>query len=97
MGDAERAMADFNKAVRLDPKDWVAYHDRGLLKRALGSTGSNADLAKAALSSVQARRKMSHALPVSHRRRLVTHVLSRGTRKRWVGAVFEKWPPIFTK
>jgi tetratricopeptide (TPR) repeat protein len=44
----DRAMADFNEAIKLDSKDAWAYLGRGLTKRARGDdAGGNADIATA--------------------------------------------------
>jgi tetratricopeptide (TPR) repeat protein len=47
-GDLDRAIADYNEAIALDPKDPVPYYVRGLARRARGDTaGGNADITKA--------------------------------------------------
>jgi tetratricopeptide (TPR) repeat protein len=46
-GDYDRAMADFNEAIRLDPKAALALCNRGLLKRKIGDSSGNADVAQA--------------------------------------------------
>ena len=35
-GDSARAIADFDQAIRLDPKDSLAFHNRGLAYRSKG-------------------------------------------------------------
>ena len=45
-GDLDRAIADYDQAIRLDPKDATTYFDRGLVKRAKGDIpGGDADVA----------------------------------------------------
>ena len=47
-GDNVDAVADFNKAIKLDPKDAKALYGRGLAKRRKGdATGGDADMAAA--------------------------------------------------
>src|SRR5271170_6283914 len=47
-GDLDGALADYNHAIELDPKNAVAYDDRGLLKQNKGDNdGALADYNKA--------------------------------------------------
>jgi tetratricopeptide (TPR) repeat protein len=47
-GDYDRAIADFDQAIRLDPKLALAYYQRGFAKRAKGdAAGGDADIATA--------------------------------------------------
>jgi Tfp pilus assembly protein PilF len=44
----DRAIADFDQAIRLDPKSAMAYRNRGLMKHAKGDTaGADEDIATA--------------------------------------------------
>jgi tetratricopeptide (TPR) repeat protein len=46
--DYDRAIADYNQAIQLDPKDAGAYFSRGLAKRLKGDkSGGDADIATA--------------------------------------------------
>ena len=46
--DYDRAIADYNQAIQLDPKDADAYFSRGLAKRRKGdNSGGDADIAAA--------------------------------------------------
>ena len=46
--DYDRAVADYNQTIQLDPKDATAYYYRGLAKGSLGDgVGRDADIAKA--------------------------------------------------
>ena len=48
MGDAIGAIEDFDIAIKNDPKDAIAYFDRGLAKEALGQQdAAKADFDKA--------------------------------------------------
>jgi tetratricopeptide (TPR) repeat protein len=47
-GDYDHAIADYNDAIRLDPKYTDAYYNWGIAKRAKGgAAGADADVAKA--------------------------------------------------
>ncbi len=48
MGDFPGAIADYDEAIRLDPKDAAAYNNRGIAKRNLkDETGAKADFDEA--------------------------------------------------
>ena len=49
-GNFDRAIADFSEAIRLDPKDARAYHDRGV------AYGKKGEMAKAEEDFAQAKR-----------------------------------------
>jgi cytochrome c-type biogenesis protein CcmH/NrfG len=46
-GDYDRAVADYNEAIRLDPNNAVAFCNRGRVKRNIHDASANADIAKA--------------------------------------------------
>ena len=46
-GDYERALADYNEAIRLDPSNAFAFCNRGRVKRNINDPSGNADIAKA--------------------------------------------------
>jgi serine/threonine-protein kinase len=46
-GDTRRAIADFDEAIRLDPKSALAFCNRGNAKLKIKETSGNADIAKA--------------------------------------------------
>ena len=46
-GDYDRAIADYNEAIRLDPKNAAALCQRGMLKRKIDDSSGNADIAEA--------------------------------------------------
>ena len=46
-GDYDRAMADFNETIRLDPKNTFALCQRGMLKRKINDSSASADIAEA--------------------------------------------------
>jgi tetratricopeptide (TPR) repeat protein len=46
-GQPDRAIQDFNEAIRLNPNSALAFFNRGLAKRAKGDfTGGDADIAE---------------------------------------------------
>jgi tetratricopeptide (TPR) repeat protein len=47
-GDNDRAIADFNEAIRLDPNNALAFCNRGRAKLNIKDASGNADIAKAA-------------------------------------------------
>jgi hypothetical protein len=46
-GDYDRAVADYNEAVRFDPNNAVAFCKRGRAKRNINDVSGSADIAKA--------------------------------------------------
>jgi tetratricopeptide (TPR) repeat protein len=46
-GDYDRALADYNEAIRLDPNDALAFCNRGRAKRNINDVSGRADIAKA--------------------------------------------------
>ena len=46
-GDYDRAIADYNEAIRLDPKNAVTFCNRGIAKCKINDRSANADIAKA--------------------------------------------------
>jgi Flp pilus assembly protein TadD len=46
-GDYERALADYNEAIRLDPSNASAFCNRGKMKLKVRDSSANADIAKA--------------------------------------------------
>ena len=46
-GDNDRAIADFNEVIRLDPNNALAFCNRGRAKRNINEASGNADIAKA--------------------------------------------------
>ena len=46
-GDNNRAIVDYNEAIRLDPKNALAFCNRGRAKLQINETSGNADIAKA--------------------------------------------------
>lgn len=46
-GDYDRALADLNEAIRLDPKNAAALCGRGMLKRKIDDSSGDADIAEA--------------------------------------------------
>ena len=44
-GDNDRAIADFNEAIRLDPNNALAFCNRGKLKLSINDASGNADIA----------------------------------------------------
>ena len=48
LGDNQRAIADFNEALRINPNDALAYYDRGIVRVRLGEfQGAIADYSEA--------------------------------------------------
>jgi cytochrome c-type biogenesis protein CcmH/NrfG len=45
--DYDRALIDYNEAIRLDPNNAFALCNRGRVKRVINDTSGNADIAKA--------------------------------------------------
>ena len=46
-GDHDRAIADYNEAIRLDPKYALSFCNRGRTKLKINEASGNADIAKA--------------------------------------------------
>jgi hypothetical protein len=46
-GDYDRAVVDYNEAVRLDPTNALAFCNRGRAKRNINDVSGGADIAKA--------------------------------------------------
>ena len=46
-GDYDRALADYNEAIRLDPNNALAFCNRGRAKRHINDVSGSADIAKA--------------------------------------------------
>ena len=46
-GDHDRALADYNEAIRLDPNNALAFCNRGRAKLNINDASGNADIAKA--------------------------------------------------